>query len=74
MTEKPELVVSPWIKGQPMHYTCSFCRRAFLPPEDRSPKEAMEEVLVAFEEHIREEHVGEVGYRPAPLPQLGETY
>jgi len=73
MTEKPTLLPSPWIKGAPFSYECSLCRQAFLPPEDRSPKEAMGEVLAAFEDHIREEHPGQVAHRATPLPQLGQT-
>jgi hypothetical protein len=56
MTERPKLVLSPWIKGEPLSYRCSFCDQPFLLPEDRSPKEAMEEVWTAFEQHIRDEH------------------
>ncbi len=56
MTEKPKLVPGPWIKGVAFGYMCSICGQAFLPPEDRTPKEAMEELLEAFNEHIHEIH------------------
>lgn len=59
MTRRPELVLSPWVKGEPFVYRCSLCGRTFLPPEDRNPKEAMKELREAFEEHIREAHSGE---------------
>jgi hypothetical protein len=72
MTGKPELILSPWIKGETFHYECSRCKQAFLPPEDRSPKEAMEEVLEAFEEHIREDHSGEAAQGAMPLPEFGQ--
>jgi len=65
MSNPPRLMVSPWIKGTPICYECSLCRQAFLTPEDRSPKEAMEELLEAFEEHIREKHSGEMEIREA---------
>jgi hypothetical protein len=56
MAERPKLVCSPWIKGEPFSYGCSICGQPFPPPEDRSPKEAMQELLAAFNEHIRDEH------------------
>ena len=56
MTERPRIVLSPWIKGEPLRYTCSLCGRTFIFPEDRSPKEGMAEVLTAFDEHVREAH------------------
>jgi hypothetical protein len=56
MTERPKLVLSPWIKGERFSYRCSICDQPFLLPEDRSPKEAMEEVLAAFNEHVCDEH------------------
>ena len=56
MFERPKLVPSPWIKGELYSYRCSICDHPFLPPEDRSPKEAMEELLAAFNEHVRDEH------------------
>jgi hypothetical protein len=56
MSERPKLVLSPWIKGEPLSYRCSICDHPFLLPEDRSPKEAMEELLAAFDEHIRDKH------------------
>ena len=51
---------SAWIRGEPFSYKCSFCNRRFPPPEDREPKEAMKEVWEAFQEHIGEEHPGEI--------------
>ena len=56
MTEEPKLVLSPWIKGEALGYMCSICGQVFLLPEDRTPKKAMEEVIDAFKEHIREGH------------------
>jgi len=34
----------------------TLCGQMFLPPENRSPKEAAAEVMDAFKEHIRELH------------------
>ena len=77
MTEQPELVPNPQMKSEPFHYKCyykcSVCRRPFVPPEDRGPQEAMDEVLEAFREHIREEHSGEGVHRVTPLPELRQT-
>ena len=56
MNEKPQMVLSPWIKGEPLNYKCSACSYMFIPPEDRSPKEGMAEVWAAFTEHVSEEH------------------
>jgi hypothetical protein len=58
--ERPYLVMSPWIKGHEITYECSGCGQIFVPPEDRSAKEAMTELMVAFQEHVRSEHSGEV--------------
>ena len=56
MMERPQLVIGPWIKGEPFTYKCSLCGQAFMPPEDGSPKEAMAELWTAFNEHVREVH------------------
>ena len=56
LNEKPRLVVTNWVKGEPMTYECSRCGQIFLPPEDRSPKNAAEELLAAFHEHVGEVH------------------
>jgi hypothetical protein len=56
MTEKPLLVLRTWIKGELLSYRCSICDQLFLLPEDRCPKEALEEVWAAFNEHTHDEH------------------
>ena len=56
MYDRPQLVLSPWIKGEPVHYKCSACNQMFILPEDRTPKEAMAEVWAAFHEHVRDVH------------------
>ena len=56
MIEKPQLEISDFRKGEPFIYRCSVCGQIFLPPEDRSPKEAMAELLAAFHEHIEDVH------------------
>jgi uncharacterized OB-fold protein len=48
--------MSHWIKDHEITYECSACGRIFVPPEDRSPKEAMTELMGAFQEHVRSEH------------------
>lgn len=56
MTDRPQLQLKPWIKGEPLSYKCSLCSHTFILPEDRTPKEGMAEVWAAFNEHVREEH------------------
>ena len=56
--EKPRLVMTG-AKGEPMAYECSLCGQLFLLPDDRSPKEAAAELMITFQEHVREEHAGE---------------
>ncbi len=56
MSERPELVTTNWPRGEAMGYKCSLCGQVFLPPEDRTPKEAAAEVMAAFKEHVREQH------------------
>lgn len=54
--EKPHLVVTGWIQGEPMSYECSECAQIFLLPEDRDPKDAAAELLEAFHDHVGEIH------------------
>jgi hypothetical protein len=56
LSEKPHLVVTSRIKGEPMSYECSRCGQAFLFPEDRCPKDGAAELLAAFHEHLGEVH------------------
>jgi hypothetical protein len=56
MNEKPHLVINYQKKGAPIAYECSVCGQRFMLPEDRSPKEAVTELLGAFTEHVREKH------------------
>jgi hypothetical protein len=55
--EKPRLVVTGLV--EPVAYECSRCGQVFLPPEDRSPKDAAVELLAAFQDHLGEEHADE---------------
>jgi uncharacterized OB-fold protein len=57
--EKPRLVLTAWTKGEPLAYQCSRCGQAFIPPEDRDPKDAAKELQTAFQDHLREEHADE---------------
>jgi hypothetical protein len=57
--EKPRIVVSAWVKGQPMTYRCSLCGQLFLLPADRTPKDAAAELVAAFQDHVGEEHAQE---------------
>jgi hypothetical protein len=56
LNEKPHLVVTSWVKGEPMSYECSRCGQAFVLPEDRSPRDAAAELVAAFRDHVGEEH------------------
>jgi hypothetical protein len=55
-SENPSLVVTEWVKGEPIAYKCSGCGQVFLLPDDRGPKEAAAELLAAFREHLGEVH------------------
>lgn len=55
-SEQPRLLVTEWVKGEPIAYQCSRCGQVFLLPDDQTPKEAAAELLGAFREHVREEH------------------
>lgn len=55
-SEQPRLVVTEWVKGEPVAYKCSLCGQLFLLPDDRTPKEAAAELVAAFHEHLGEEH------------------
>jgi hypothetical protein len=54
--QKPRIILSMWLRGEPFCYTCSLCGRAFILPEDRNPTEGLKEVWAAFHEHVSEEH------------------
>jgi hypothetical protein len=54
--EKPCLVVTEWVKGEPVTYKCSRCDQIFILPDDRTPKEAAAELVAAFHEHLGEIH------------------
>jgi hypothetical protein len=56
MNEKPQLIITRWVKGKAMVYECSLCGQNFPLPEDRPPKEAVAEVWAAFNDHVRREH------------------
>jgi hypothetical protein len=56
MTDRPRIVLSPWTKDEPINYKCSLCGHIFILPEDREPKDAMAEVLAAFNKHVHETH------------------
>jgi hypothetical protein len=58
-SENPILVVTEWAKGEPIAYKCSACGQVFLLPDDRTPKEATDELLAAFHEHLGEVHADE---------------
>ena len=58
-SEKPRLVVTEWVKDEPVAYQCSLCGQIFLLPDDRTPKEAAAELRAAFHQHVGEEHGGE---------------
>lgn len=37
-------------------YQCSLCGHGFQVAEDRSAREAMKELIAAFEDHMQERH------------------
>ncbi len=55
-TERPQLVIADWIKGEPIAYKCSLCGQTFLLPEDQTPKEGVAELWAAFNDHVGEAH------------------
>ena len=54
--QEPRIILTSWVKGEPLAYQCSRCGQTFLLPEDRAPKEGAEELLAAFREHVVEVH------------------
>lgn len=46
MIETAQVVLSPWIKGEPITRRCSLCGQALLAPEDGNPN-------LAFNDHAR---------------------
>jgi hypothetical protein len=56
MKEEPDLILSPWVKGEPFHYQCSACGHQFLLREDISPAEGAKDLWGAFSDHVRNEH------------------
>jgi hypothetical protein len=54
--EKPHLVVTIRVEGEPMSYGCSRCGQIFLLPEDRIPRDAAAELLAVFHDHVGEVH------------------
>src|SRR6266576_280350 len=59
MYEKPKLIVSPWVKGRPLHYECSVCGHKFMLNDDDTPDEGTKELWAAFTEHVRNQHPSE---------------
>jgi hypothetical protein len=51
VSEKPYLGTTG-TKGEPMTYECSLCGHVFLVRDDLSPKDAAEELVAAFGEHV----------------------
>ena len=56
--KKPHLMITG-VKGGPLSFRCSFCGQLFLLPDDRNRGEATIELMAAFGEHVREEHLEE---------------
>jgi hypothetical protein len=56
MNEKPRLVIKSQNKRDPIAFECSVCGQRFILPDDQSPKEAVTELLGAFNEHVLEKH------------------
>jgi len=54
--EFPQLILYDLDTVEPLTYRCSTCGQMFLLPEDRTPKEAVAEMWIAFKDHVRESH------------------
>jgi hypothetical protein len=57
MHEEPKLIMSPWVKGKPLHYRCSACSHKFLLREDANPTAGAKDLWAAFTDHVRNEHM-----------------
>jgi hypothetical protein len=56
MPDRTQLVLSLWMRGEPVYYRCSACDQIFIPPEDRTAKEAMIDLMAAFAQDVSDEH------------------
>ena len=56
MSERAQFVNGPRIEGEPLSYRCAACGETFPAPEGRSFKDAMAELLAAFEGHVLTTH------------------
>ena len=56
MAKRPQLIVSQWVRGQPLGYECSLCARVFTLPEDLEPKESAARLIAEFLDHIEKMH------------------
>ena len=54
--ERPRLVASEVVAGQPILYEYSECGWKFVLPEDQNPSESASEILAAFRNHVGEDH------------------
>jgi len=54
--ERPQLIIGGGTPGKPITYVCSRCGRPFPLGEDRTPKEAVAELLAVFKAHVQKEH------------------
>jgi hypothetical protein len=55
MPNKPKLMVSPWVKAEPLHYECSPCGHKFLLHE-ANPMDGAKALWAAFTDHVGNEH------------------
>jgi hypothetical protein len=56
MDKKPQLIVSQWVRGQPLGYECSLCAQTFMLPEGLSPRESAARLIAEFQDHIKRIH------------------
>jgi N-acetyl-anhydromuramyl-L-alanine amidase AmpD len=54
--EKGQLTIKVPANREAMMYQCSLCGHGFQVAEDRSAREAMKELIAAFEDHMQERH------------------
>ena len=60
MDERPKLMISPWVSGEPLHYECSPCGHRFVLSDEGDPSVNAKDLWAAFTEHVRNQHQSEV--------------
>jgi hypothetical protein len=58
--DKPQLIVSQWVRGQPLGYECSDCGHEFSLDENLDPTKAAARLIAAFRDHLVNVHPEEL--------------